>query len=1239
MPVARETSEVSPAKLRREAAARRRAEAQRRKEARDRAAALRELKRIERQVDRDLPRGLTKEDRPSRLRTGATFTGQADVGLERNLPVGTTKKTKKKRSEMPGASLRTPEARRFREEVASHSEGLLPDLYRNVLAKTPAFAEESVDLLTGIPSFIRDPSLANAGWVAANVTPLGVISRPAKVGMAAARAARAGDDVGEITRASIRNRGRGSRYVRLGDSSIQFYSSPSVVTRFGQRLLDDASERLTGAVNTLRGSESKIAQKTGAALTPLSSRGRVPKQAAKRLRKEQDRAKAARSGEIELIRDIGGGSTRVGRQVERPERTAFFYEAQLPDELKGGQGLRLVKEDLENQLRSLTPEQIARDPQLPVRLQNEVKKLDKAIRSGRKYDERALDAARALNDDRLDILVRAGRLSPETAAERTTLLSRRMEGTDVKSLQADLAREQKKLSEMSDAPAGPSRERIATLTRQYEDALMAGDEARMATIERQLRAESGKGKSVVEPVNVAMQRARLQEQQQLVADIQSRIDESLANRGEIYVGHREGPVRGGNRMGPGGMSTSGTIGKTRAPQGTTGQNTLGLYRQGRLRTDPDVIVEDWQAAQSYEFNNMAKDELAKMGEQIDPTLGVKEGYVLVNPMGHQIPRSWRTQQSDLLPGEGFTGQDLKSDIAEYVENWIPQNATNVRNAIEQSAAGNPLYRDIRQVPEDVVNRYFSQLVDPRVLKTHPVVGVARAAGKTADFANDLVYMSLIYSNPGYIPANAIGNLAFNVVHQGVFAPVNLARAGQLLAKGPKTLRRQVLGEMGQGPTTSAASSFLKKPARMVARVPDDFPRVSAFLHEAANAGVIPKAKPLLTAKDYQKLEGLFRPQNRAVLNDVSGRAVEAMVNFERLGPLEKSIAKRFLFVYPWIKGATVYPFRFAADHPLRSAAMAGGAYAYTQREGDPFMDDMPPWLQGAVETPDWFPGGGPVTIGGKTFPRILNTGPISPMSTAIESWKSLIGAPGSRTASEFLNPGIRALINAGDKKSPYGRDVGSYGAALGQNLERLAPNFGLAQDLISPEGGGIYPEDETRTGRLKRAARVLPYVVDPEEARDAAVREGVVEDNTPPEPPKYAKVYQWATVEGNLPNATPEARADIDLWKRGQDLYNYGRVTVARQIGLENKDGTPSVGRVEANRRIQYALRAGVLDTIRPGYLRDDWRAYHKKLYESKNKDAIEEWEDGIRAALSFSDKYGRSLESQLKELMEAPVG
>lgn len=943
------------------------------------------------------------------------------------------------RAALPGSSLRGDAFRDYQmraaEAEATNQAGLGGAL------------EGLANIFTlGIPSAFRsaieDPSLASIGGAAASVFPFGFAARGARLGTIAARAAAQGEDVGEIVGAAARQTGRGTRFVRLNDSSIQFYSSPSRITRTGQQLLDAASEYLAA-----RGRGG-----------PLSATSRVPKQAGKRIQKEQVRRVAKRKGEIDLIRKIGGGSTRAGRPLERPERTGFFYEAQMPDSLRGGEGLRLIRDDLQDELAKLTPEEIARNPQRPVNLRNEITKLEKAVASSRKYDERALDAARVLMNDRLDILVRAGRISPETAAERTTLLSRRL---------------------------------------------------------------LGEGDDFVEGQGRLFGRA---------------------NEGEIYVGHREGPVRGGRRMGPGGMSTTGTIGKTRAPQGVGQQNTLSLYSQGRLRTDPDVIVEDWQAAQAYEFNNLAKDELARMGEPIDPLVGLKEGYILVNPQGHMIPRTLRRQ--DNLEGEGFTDTDMVSDLAQYIDNYLPvkrntlsggrveivPDVAAVRAQLTEMAAGNPLYQNVRQVRADVAERFFNNLIDPRIVKTHPFLKVPSRAGKTLDAANDILYLSLIYSNPGYVPANLAGNLAFNLLHEGIFAPVNLTRAGQLLAHGPKDLRTRILAEVGHGPTTSIASSFLKKPAMAVGRLADDGPRVAAFLHEAAKAKVISKAKPKLSQADYDKLRGLFNEQNRPLLNDISQRAEEAMVRFDRLSPFERSIAKRFLFVWPWIRGATAYPFRYAADYPLRAGALGAGSYAASQSDEvqDRLMEGMPPWLRGAVQV-------GEQTINGQTFPTVLNTGPISPVSTAYETISSALGRPGFETVGEFLNPGLMAALDVAQKKSPWGREIEggaeAYGQAAAQALERLAPQFGLARDLISPpEEGGLYPGDVTRLGRLARASRVVPYPIDPREARELAQTYGTVPDY-PRDPARAARGRGQGVRRDRLTGEASERRVELSGYR------------------------------------------------------------------------------------------------------------
>lgn len=93
----------------------------------------------------------------------------------------------------------------------------------------------------------------------------------------------------------------------------------------------------------------------------------------------------------------------------------------------------------------------------------------------------------------------------------------------------------------------------------------------------------------------------------------------------------------------------------------------------------------------------------------------------------------------------------------------------------------------------------------------------------------------------------------------------------------------------------------------------------------------------------------------------------------------------------------------------------------------------------------------------------------------------------------MLNPGIQAGLNILGKKTPYSADARSYADAARQALERVAPDVGLAQDLIlPPPDGGLYPGETSRLGRLERAYRVVPLPVDPEQAFQARVRAGLV---------------------------------------------------------------------------------------------------------------------------------------------------
>jgi hypothetical protein len=154
---------------------------------------------------------------------------------------------------------------------------------------------------------------------------------------------------------------------------------------------------------------------------------------------------------------------------------------------------------------------------------------------------------------------------------------------------------------------------------------------------------------------------------------------------------------------------------------------------------------------------------------------------------------------------------------------------------------------------------------------------------------------------------------------------------------------------------------------------------------------------------------------------------------------------------------------------------------------------MPPWLQNAIET-------GTKTVDGVKYPQVLPTRNISPVSQPWEILDTIRNNPGANSIGAMLNPGITAAWYTSHHQGPFGQDIKGGGSAaylesLKENALHIAPQAGLVGDLMHPPAeGGLYPEDVTRGGRLKRAVRVVPIAINPEEAYKARKRLGMEGD-------------------------------------------------------------------------------------------------------------------------------------------------
>lgn len=569
-----------------------------------------------------------------------------------------------------------------------------------------------------------------------------------------------------------------------------------------------------------------------------------------------------------------------------------------------------------------------------------------------------------------------------------------------------------------------------------------------------------------------------------------------ASGDEAYVGHRLGKVRSSPLSL---LPVSPGTGRARLPQGVSQENKLVLAKTGRVRPSTHVAAEDWRASQTYQAAVTARDDLAAMGKPYSGRL--PEDHVLVNPKGRAVPAHMKDDRAKKL-ADGDEEEVLKV-ATEILDGFIADD-TNYKAMLEAAEAAGVQWDELRVVSKEVLERYYGQFT--------PAKGTTRG-GKIYDVAVDFTAASIVFARIGYIPKGIAGNLIMAVPHQGAFFLVNAPRAAQVLAK--PELRDLIASEIGGGATSSLAREARYsdkargvpgKLARGVSWVADEPLRISAFIHEAAAEGVIPKFKPVLDAEDEAALfDFLLKDENRSLLNKVRARAVEAMADFSRLTPTQRRWSRRFLIVPGWLYAGSRYPFHFAATHPGRSAAIA---YAATGMPGadqlglpqtpsitDLEEEDLPHFAQG-LDTP-W---------------GTLRTGPISPVSTF---WEIANAArqSGARTLGDYLNPLIPSVYNTAGRRKTY--PGGSYQTnfldSLESNAKRLAPNVGLVEDLISPSGEGAYPGDATRLGRLKRELGVLPIEVRPEEKksledRNAATQASMKEAITKNLPPKYRQI-------------------------------------------------------------------------------------------------------------------------------------
>lgn len=589
---------------------------------------------------------------------------------------------------------------------------------------------------------------------------------------------------------------------------------------------------------------------------------------------------------------------------------------------------------------------------------------------------------------------------------------------------------------------------------------------------------------------------------------------------ETYVGHR---MKEGWRTRFG--LASNVERPPRVPEGVGQELTMRGWQSGRVVTDTRKIAQDWQAAQAYKFQNDVRDYLGKVARPLGEGETPRRGWYVIDPDGQQLPRDWKyVDPVAKADAEGIRVEEaVARDINDYVNNYIAKADTPEASALIEKAqqAGHQL----GQVAPEVVWRLVGR---------RNVGGTTTLAGEAFNAVSDLTKASLIYLNPGYVPANLVGNTLFGLVHQGPALVPNTARAIARIAGAPAKglsrpdvveLRHRLRAEIGPGPTvaiTGGAGGPVHDAVLHVARaeglVADDIIRLAGWVREARKQGVKTPAEQL----DFLRKAAEGDPEAAPLAKLVEQRMANAMGDFNRMGPTEKRWAQKYLFVWAWVRAASRYPFTTARDYPIRTALIARGS---ENAAADERMDTPP--------VPYWL--GEAFKVGPGRYANFRSVSNINTFPDAVQTLMDAFTGRNQATVLDFANPLLRVGSRVGLGETQYGERVGFW-KALASNTAPLSPLANTIEEVLQPSKSSKVYGKQTAVDVLKRrlGRGVIPFSIDEREAYKAARKTMPKEKQIQGDAKWLMSDYTTAARKAKI--ALPKSVKDALAWREYRDL-------------------------------------------------------------------------------------------------------
>lgn len=314
----------------------------------------------------------------------------------------------------------------------------------------------------------------------------------------------------------------------------------------------------------------------------------------------------------------------------------------------------------------------------------------------------------------------------------------------------------------------------------------------------------------------------------------------------------------------------------------------------------------------------------------------------------------------------------------------------------------------------------------------------------------------IYARPAYLPNNWAGNTFMNMTHQGVLAPVNLAKSVFTVKNMNETNLAMMRKATGMTPAESISSvsprgivtSGMRPLVETMSKAADQPFRDAAFLHEARRAG-FRKVSQVDKLFDTARAGGEAGDAALAKIASIGVKAQEEVVKFKNLSPGERQLAQNGLFVWNWVRGAGRYTARFPLQHPIQAAGIAATS-PIGNRDVARKTGGMPWFMAGSI----------PVGRKSNGDPIMINPFALNPLGSGMQAAQIGVGTYKSwfkpnefnkftdPTWIDLLNPLLQEAIKRakGERAHPL--------------IDQVAP-VKLIKDLMHPGRGSTYPMSRT----------------------------------------------------------------------------------------------------------------------------------------------------------------------------------